>query len=109
MCAAGSFEAGHRGEAVLRDAASGEDACRGPEQDAKVQSQTAVVHVPRVERNALGAVKAVTAASLAIKGDGTHFVPLDACIETMRQTGVDMNEKYKETSTGGLAVNVVEC
>ena len=54
-------------------------------------------------------VKAVTAASLALKGDGVHFVPLDACIETMRQTGVDMNEKYKETSTGGLAVNVVEC
>lgn len=68
-----------------------------------------LVQVPCIERNALGAVKAVTAASLAIKGDGTHFVPLDACIETMRQTGVDMNEKYKETSTGGLAVNVVEC
>lgn len=68
-----------------------------------------LVQVPCIERNALGAVKAVTAASLAIKGDGQHFVPLDACIETMRQTGVDMNEKYKETSTGGLAVNVVEC
>ncbi len=62
-----------------------------------------------IERNALGAVKAVTAASLAIKGDGTHFVPLDAAIETMRQTGIDMSEKYKETSLGGLAVNVVEC
>ncbi|MNY55710.1 L-serine dehydratase 2 [compost metagenome] len=57
----------------------------------------------------MGAVKAVTAASLALKGDGQHFVPLDACIETMRQTGNDMSEKYKETSTGGLAVNVVEC
>ncbi|NTJ45328.1 L-serine ammonia-lyase [Agrobacterium larrymoorei] len=68
-----------------------------------------LVQVPCIERNALGAVKAVTAASLAIKGDGQHFVPLDACIETMRQTGADMNEKYKETSTGGLAVNVVEC
>ena len=68
-----------------------------------------LVQVPCIERNALGAVKAVTAASLALKGDGQHFVPLDACIETMRQTGVDMNEKYKETSTGGLAVNVVEC
>lgn len=68
-----------------------------------------LVQVPCIERNALGAVKAVTAASLAIKGDGTHFVPLDAAIETMRQTGVDMNEKYKETSQGGLAVNVVEC
>lgn len=68
-----------------------------------------LVQVPCIERNALGAVKAVTAASLAIKGDGTHFVPLDAAIETMRQTGEDMNERYKETSLGGLAVNVVEC
>jgi L-serine dehydratase len=68
-----------------------------------------LVQVPCIERNALGAVKAVTAASLAIKGDGQHFVPLDACIETMRQTEHDMSEKYKETSTGGLAVNVVEC
>ncbi|MBX3580957.1 MAG: L-serine ammonia-lyase [Rhizobiaceae bacterium] len=68
-----------------------------------------LVQVPCIERNALGAVKAVTAASLAIKGDGTHFVPLDAAIETMRQTGIDMSEKYKETSLGGLAVNVVEC
>jgi L-serine dehydratase len=68
-----------------------------------------LVQVPCIERNALGAVKAVTAASLAIKGDGKHFVPLDAAIETMRQTGLDMSEKYKETSLGGLAVNVVEC
>jgi L-serine dehydratase len=68
-----------------------------------------LVQVPCIERNALGAVKAVTAASLAIKGDGSHFVPLDAAIETMRQTGLDMSEKYKETSLGGLAVNVVEC
>jgi len=68
-----------------------------------------LVQVPCIERNALGAVKAVTAASLAIKGDGTHFVPLDAAVETMRQTGLDMNERYKETSLGGLAVNVVEC
>ncbi len=68
-----------------------------------------LVQVPCIERNALGAVKAVTAASLAIKSDGTHFVSLDACIETMRQTGADMNDKYKETSTGGLAVNIVEC
>ncbi|MCO5072876.1 MAG: L-serine ammonia-lyase [Rhizobiaceae bacterium] len=68
-----------------------------------------LVQVPCIERNALGAVKAVTAASLAMKGDGTHFVPLDAAIETMRQTGMDMSEKYKETSLGGLAVNVVEC
>lgn len=68
-----------------------------------------LVQIPCIERNALGAVKAVTAASLALKGDGSHFVPLDACIETMRQTGLDMNARYKETSEGGLAVNVVEC
>jgi L-serine dehydratase len=68
-----------------------------------------LVQVPCIERNAFGAVKAVTAASLALRGDGTHLVPLDTCVETMRQTGVDMNIRYKETSTGGLAVNVVEC
>ena len=68
-----------------------------------------LVQVPCIERNALGSVKAVTAASLALRGDGEHFVPLDTCIETMRQTGLDMMEKYKETSQGGLAVNVVEC
>jgi len=68
-----------------------------------------LVQVPCIERNALGAVKAVTAASLAMRGDGTHFVSLDACVETMRQTGRDMSEHYKETSTGGLAVNVPEC
>ena len=68
-----------------------------------------LVQVPCIERNGLGAVKAVSAASLALRGDGKHFVPLDNCIETMRQTGLDMNRKYKETSTGGLAVNVVEC
>jgi L-serine dehydratase len=68
-----------------------------------------LVQVPCIERNAFGAVKAVTAASLALRGDGTHLVHLDTCIETMRQTGVDMSERYKETSTGGLAVNVVEC
>lgn len=68
-----------------------------------------LVQVPCIERNAMGAVKAVNAASLAMRGDGTHFVPLDTAIETMRQTGVDMLSKYKETSQGGLAVNVVEC
>ncbi len=68
-----------------------------------------LVQVPCIERNAFGAVKAVTAASLAVKANGKHFVPLDACIETMRQTGVDMSEKYKETSLGGLAVNIPEC
>ncbi len=68
-----------------------------------------LVQVPCIERNGLGAIKAVSAASLALRGDGKHFVPLDACIETMRQTGHDMHEKYKETSLGGLAVNVPNC
>ena len=68
-----------------------------------------LVQVPCIERNGLGAIKAVSAASLALRGDGKHFVPLDAAIETMRQTGRDMSEKYKETSLGGLAVNVPNC
>ena len=68
-----------------------------------------LVQVPCIERNAMGAVKAINAASLALKGDGTHFVPLDAAIETMRQTGADMHSKYKETSEGGLAVNLTAC
>ena len=68
-----------------------------------------LVQVPCIERNGLGAIKAVSAASLALRGDGEHFMPLDNCIEAMRQTGLDMNEKYKETSSGGLAVNLPEC
>jgi L-serine dehydratase len=68
-----------------------------------------LVQVPCIERNGLGAIKAVSAASLALRGDGTHLVPLDACIETMRQTGADMSHKYKETALGGLAVNVPNC
>ena len=68
-----------------------------------------LVQVPCIERNGLGAIKAVSAASLALRGDGAHLVSLDACIETMRQTGQDMHEKYKETSLGGLAVNVPNC
>lgn len=68
-----------------------------------------LVQVPCIERNGLGAIKAISAASLALRGDGHHFVPLDAAIETMRQTGRDMSEKYKETSLGGLAVNVPNC
>jgi L-serine dehydratase len=71
------------------------------------------VQIPCIERNAVAAVKAVNAASLAMHGDGVHHVSLDQAIETMRQTGRDMLDKYKETSTGGLAVNVtvnvVEC
>lgn len=68
-----------------------------------------LVQVPCIERNGLGAIKAVSAASLSMRGDGTHFVPLDAAIETMRQTGEDMSHKYKETALGGLAVNVPNC
>ena len=68
-----------------------------------------LVQVPCIERNGLGAIKAVSAASLALRGDGQHLVSLDVCIETMRQTGKDMHEKYKETSLGGLAVNVPNC
>ncbi|HHI69979.1 MAG TPA: L-serine ammonia-lyase, partial [Rhodobacteraceae bacterium] len=68
-----------------------------------------LVQVPCIERNGLGAIKAVSAASLALRGDGSHLVPLDSCIETMRQTGVDMSERYKETSLGGLAVNIPNC
>ena len=68
-----------------------------------------LVQVPCIERNGLGAIKAVSAASLALRGDGSHVVPLDACIETLRQTGRDMDAKYKETSRGGLAVNLPEC
>jgi L-serine dehydratase len=68
-----------------------------------------LVQVPCIERNAFGAVKAVTAASIALKADGIHFVSLDACVATMRDTGIDMSEKYKETSLGGLAVNLPDC
>ena len=68
-----------------------------------------LVQVPCIERNGLGAIKAISAASLALRGDGIHLVSLDVCIETMRQTGNDMMDKYKETSMGGLAVNVPNC
>jgi L-serine dehydratase len=68
-----------------------------------------LVQIPCIERNTMGAIKAINAARLALRGDGSHKVPLDRVIETMRQTGIDMQDKYKETSQGGLAVNVVEC
>jgi len=68
-----------------------------------------LVQIPCIERNAVAAVKSINAARLALWGDGTHTVSLDAVVETMRQTGMDMMSKYKETSEGGLAVNVVEC
>jgi len=65
-----------------------------------------LVQVPCIERNTMGAIKAINAAYLALQGDGKHIVSLDAVIETMRQTGNDMRSQYKETSLGGLAVNV---
>jgi L-serine dehydratase len=69
-----------------------------------------LVQVPCIERNTMGAAKAVNAARLAVLyGDGVHHVPLDRVIETMRQTGHDMQDKYKETSKGGLSVNVIDC
>jgi L-serine dehydratase len=68
-----------------------------------------LVQVPCIERNAVGAVKAIEASRLALVGNGDHRVTLDQVIETMRRTGLDMNERYKETSLGGLAVNVVAC
>lgn len=68
-----------------------------------------LVQIPCIERNAMAAVKAINAARLALRSDGKHHVTLDSAIETMKQTGKDMQKKYKETSQGGLAVNVVEC
>jgi L-serine dehydratase len=68
-----------------------------------------LVQVPCIERNGFGATKAVAAASLALRGDGSHFMPLDNCIEAMRQTGEEMSTKFKETSQGGLAVNLPGC
>ncbi|WP_242903937.1 L-serine ammonia-lyase [Actinomadura terrae] len=68
-----------------------------------------LVQVPCIERNAVGAIKAISAARISLRGDGRHFVSLDKAIRTMRDTGRDMLDKYKETSRGGLAVNVIEC
>ncbi|MDQ0211007.1 L-serine ammonia-lyase [Arthrobacter bambusae] len=68
-----------------------------------------LVQIPCIERNAIASVKAINAARLALHGDGSHKVSLDKAIKTMRETGADMKSKYKETSRGGLAVNVVEC
>jgi L-serine dehydratase len=75
-----------------------------------------LVQVPCIERNAMGSIKAINAARIALKGDGQHFVSLDHVIKTMRETGADMKLKYKETARGGLAlnatfvpVNVIEC
>ena len=68
-----------------------------------------LVQVPCIERNAIAAVKAINAAHLALMGDGKHFVSFDKVLQTMKETGKDMKDKYKETSRGGLAVSAVEC
>jgi len=68
-----------------------------------------LVQIPCIERNAVGSIKAITAARMAVRGDGRHHVSLDKAIKTMRETGADMKDKYKETARGGLALNVVEC
>lgn len=68
-----------------------------------------LVQIPCIERNAVGSTKAVHAARIALRGDGSHIVPLDKAIKTMRETGADMSTKYKETARGGLALNVIEC
>jgi L-serine dehydratase len=68
-----------------------------------------LVQIPCIERNAFGAIKAYTAASLALHGSGYHFISLDACIAAMKQTGLEMSNKYKETALGGLAVSITEC
>jgi L-serine dehydratase len=68
-----------------------------------------LVQIPCIERNAVASVKAIAAARIALHGDGTHHVSLDKAVKTMRETGADMKDKYKETSRGGLALNVIEC
>jgi L-serine deaminase len=68
-----------------------------------------LVQIPRIERNAMARNKAINAARIALRGDGSHKVSLDKAIKTMRETGADMKIKYKKTSRGGLAVNVIEC
>jgi L-serine dehydratase len=68
-----------------------------------------LVQIPCIERNAIASITAVTAARMAVCGDGQHYVSLDKAIKTMRETGADMKVKYKETARGGLAVNVIEC
>lgn len=67
------------------------------------------VQIPCIERNAVGAVKAINAARMALRGNGQHFISLDKVMKTMMETGRDMQSKYKETSLGGLAVSIVEC
>ena len=68
-----------------------------------------LVQIPCIERNAMGAIKAINASRIALRGDGNHKVSLDKVIKTMRETGMDMRSKYKETARGGLAVNIIEC
>ena len=68
-----------------------------------------LVQIPCIERNAMASVKAINAARMAKQGDGTHYVSLDTAVDTMRRTGADMSDKYKETALGGLAVAFIEC
>ena len=68
-----------------------------------------LVQIPCIERNAMASVKAINAARMAKQGNGTHYVSLDTAVETMRRTGADMSDKYKETALGGLAVAYIEC
>ncbi len=67
------------------------------------------MQIPCIERNAVASIKAITAARMSAHGDGMHHVSLDTAITTMRETGADMQDKYKETARGGLALNIVEC
>jgi L-serine deaminase len=78
-------------------------------QEARIDPVGGLVQIPCIERNAMGAVKAINAQRLALQAEGKHKVSLDKVIKTMRETGADMKNHYKETSRGGLAVNVIEC
>ncbi|MEU1259966.1 L-serine ammonia-lyase, iron-sulfur-dependent, subunit alpha, partial [Streptomyces chartreusis] len=80
-----------------------------PEHEPDERGDTDAVQIPCIERNGMAAVKAITAARMALRGDGRHHVSLDKVIKTMKETGADMKVKYKETARGGLAVNVIEC
>ena len=114
---------GEVGSACSMAAAALTEVCGGTPEQAENAAEIAMEHnlgltcdpigglvqVPCIERNAMGAVKAINASRMALRGDGTHFVSLDKVIKTMRDTGADMKTKYKETARGGLAVNVIEC
>ena len=112
-------DGGARGDGVALDAGDLDEPADGVAREPEIAMEhhlgltcdpvAGLVQVPCIERNAIASSTAVSAARLALHGDGTHLVSLDTVIETMRQTGLDMMTKYKETSEGGLAVNVIEC